>query len=150
MSDLDPIDRRIVNELQEGFPVCSRPYAEAAEKLGLEEGELIARLEGLLARKVLTRFGPLFNADRMGGGFLLAAIAVPEERFDDVAETVNAFPEVAHNYARTHALNMWFVIACDRPERIGQVVQEIEAATGLQVHPMPKLAEFFIDARFAA
>ncbi|MBI5120634.1 MAG: Lrp/AsnC family transcriptional regulator [Rhodospirillales bacterium] len=150
MSDLDSIERRIVNEWQEGVPVCSRPYAVMAEKLGIGEAELLARIESLLARKVLTRFGPLFNADRMGGGFLLAAIAVPEARFDEVADKVNAFPEVAHNYARTHALNMWFVIACEKPERIGEVVAEIEAATGLTVHPMPKLAEFFIDARFAA
>ncbi len=147
---LDDTDRRIINALQGGFPVCERPYAEAAASLGLDEDELIDRLKRLRENNVLTRFGPMFQVERMGGAFCLAALAVPAERWDAVLEAVNAFPEVAHNYAREHAFNMWFVIASDRPERIGEVVGEIEAATGLSVLAVPKLEEFFVDLRFEA
>lgn len=147
---LDETDRRIINALQGGFPVCDRPYAEAAAALGLDEDDLITRLQRLREANVLTRFGPMFQVERMGGAFCLAALAVPEGRWDAVLEAVNAFPEVAHNYAREHAFNMWFVIASDRPERIGEVVSEIEAATGLDVLAVPKLEEFFVDLRFEA
>ncbi len=147
---MDEIDRRIVNELQGGMPLTERPYAAAAERLGIGERALIDRIEKLLADGVLSRFGPMFHAEQMGGALTLAALAAPEDRFDAVADIVNAFPEVAHNYARDHALNMWFVVATDRPERVAEVLAEIERRTGLKVYNMPKLEEFFVGLRFAA
>ena len=69
---------------------------------------------------------------------------MPEEAFEDVTEAVNAFPEVAHNYRREHRLNMWFVLATETPERIAEVIAEIEAATGLPVFNMPKQEEFHV------
>jgi DNA-binding Lrp family transcriptional regulator len=147
---MDATDRRIVNAMQGGFPVCERPYAEAASELGLTEKSLIERLERLLEAGVLSRFGPMYDAQRLGGGLTLAAMAVPEDRFDTVAEVVNGFPEVAHNYRREHALNMWFVVATEWPERVAEVLAEIETATGLEVFDMPKLDEFFIGLRLEA
>lgn len=147
---LDAVDRRIINELQGGFPVCARPYRVVAERLGLAEDDLIVRLERLLADGYLSRFGPMYHAERLGGGLTLAAMAVPAERFDAVAEQVNAVPEVAHNYAREHELNMWFVLATDRPQRIAEVIGEIEARTGLAVVDLPKQQEFFVGLRFEA
>lgn len=144
---MDALDRRIINGLQGGLPVAERPYAAAAARLGLEEAELIGRLERLLKDGVLSRFGPLYDAEKMGGGLTLAAMAVPAARFDEVAETVNAFPEVAHNYERSHRLNMWFVVATEDPARIQDVLEEIETATGLPVLNMPKLEEFFLELR---
>jgi siroheme decarboxylase len=147
-TELDALDRAIINHLQEGFPVCERPYAEVAARLDTEESELIERLQSLLERGVLSRFGPLFHAERLGGGLTLAAMRLPEADFDRVAAQVNEFPEVAHNYAREHALNMWFVLATETPERIGQVIAEIEARTGHRVYNMPKLEEFYVGLRF--
>ena len=147
---MDAIDRRIVNGLQGGFPICERPYAAAAEELGLTEEGLIARLETLLADGVLSRFGPRYRAERMGGDVTLAAMRVPEDRFDEVAGIVNSFDEVAHNYARDHDLNMWFVVAADRRSRIDQVIADIETATGVDVFDMPKIEEFFIGLRLEA
>jgi len=147
---MDDIDRRIVNELQGGLPLTERPYAAVAKRLGVGERVLIARLEKMLADGILSRFGPMFHAERMGGALTLAALAVPDDRFDAVAEIVNAFPEVAHNYARDHALNMWFVVATDRPERVAEVLTEIERRTSLTVYNMPKIEEFFVGLRFAA
>lgn len=141
---LDDTDRAIVNALQGGFPLVERPYAAAAEELGLSEEELIARLKSLLERGAATRFGPLFHAERMGGALMLAALAVPVERFDEVAELVNAHAEVAHNYKRTHRYNMWFVLAAESQERVEETVREIERETGLAVLRAPKLKEYFI------
>lgn len=147
---LDELDRRIINALQGGFPIADEPYREVAEQLGTTETELLARLERLLAAKVLTRFGPMFQIERLGGRFVLAALAVPEDRFAEVTELVNALPEVAHNYRREHRLNMWFVLATETPEGIADATRRIEAATGLPVFAFPKLREFFVDMRLKA
>lgn len=150
MTDLDDTDRRIVNTLQEGFPLSPRPYREAAGRLGLTEADLIARLKRLLETRAITRFGPFFDAAAMGGAFCLCALAVPEDCFETVMIQVNAHPEVAHNYQRSHRLNMWFVLATETPEGIERVAREIEVETGLTVLLFPKEREFFIGFRVAA
>jgi DNA-binding Lrp family transcriptional regulator len=147
---MDDIDKAIINHLQNGFPVCASPYQQVAGQLGLTETVLIERLEKLLDDGVLSRFGPMYHAGEMGGALTLAAVKAPEVQFDNIADTINAFPEVAHNYARNHALNMWFVIATETPERIAEVIQTIEAKTGLSVYNMPKLNEYFVELKLEA
>ena len=148
--DLDALDRQLVNHLQGGFPLVPRPFAAVAGDLGLEEAEVISRIQALLERGVLSRFGPLYDAARMGGAFTLAAMAVPEGRFEAVASLVNGYPEVAHNYRREHALNMWFVVGCDRPWRVVEVLEEIVARTGLEVLNLPKEEEFYLELKLTA
>ncbi len=150
MTALDDTDRRILNRLQEGFPITPRPFADVAAELGLEEDDLIARLTRLKETRVITRFGPFYDAAAMGGAFCLCAMHVPEDNFDRVADLVNAHPEVAHNYERDHALNMWFVLATETGAGIGEVAKRIEAETGLTVLQFPKEHEFFIGFRVAA
>lgn len=147
---MDDLDRRIINTLQSGFPICEAPYRTVAEQLGTTETELLTRLKRLLDNGTLTRFGPMYHAEQMGGALTLAALEVPHERFDEVAEIVNAFPEVAHNYARTHRLNMWFVLATETSERLQQTLDEIERKTVLTVYNMPKQREYFVNLKLDA
>ncbi len=144
---LDAIDRRVITHLQEGIPIVPRPFAEAARALDMAEDALLTRLRRLLDIGAATRFGPLINADAAGGAYMLAALAVPEERFDEVTALVNAHDEVAHNYARDHRFNMWFVIAAPSRERIEKVARAIERETGLSVLRLPKVKEYFVDFR---
>lgn len=148
---IDPTDRAIVDTLQGGFPICERPYAAAAEALGISEDALLARLQRLLAARVLTRFGPLFQIERCGGSFVLAAIDVPEGDWQRVVALVNALPEVAHNYRREsehHAApNMWFVLAAENNAAIERAISRLEQETGLPVLAFPKRAEYFVDLR---
>jgi len=147
---MDDIDRHIINSLQEGFPVCDRPYQGVAFKLGLTESELIDRIQILLDNGTLTRFGPLYNAELMGGAFTLAAVSAPQDQFERIAGIINAFPEVAHNYARDHRLNMWFVIATETPAQIQHTLMAIEQQTGLAVYNMPKINEYFVGLKLEA
>jgi len=147
---VDELERALINSLQGGFPLCERPFAEAAARLGCDEATLIERIRRLLEAGTLTRFGPLFDAAALGGAFTLCALEVPAADFERVAEIVNAFPEVAHNYQREHALNMWFVLAAEKPEGIPAAIRRIEAATGLAVLDFPKLDEYFVELRLTA
>lgn len=147
---MDALDRAIINALQDGFPISEQPFAEAATTLGISEEVLIDRIESLLDTGVLSRFGPMYHAERLGGGLSLAAMTIPRGDFDRVADIVNAFPEVAHNYARDHEFNMWFVLATETTERISEVIDAIEQETGYPVYNMPKLAEYFVGLRLEA
>ena len=121
-----------------------------AERLGLTEACLIERLQALLDNGTLTRFGPLYHAERMGGALTLAAVKVPPERFAEVTARINAFPEVAHNYARSHELNMWFVLATESLDQQQKTITAIEQQTGLRVYNMPKLNEYFVGLKLEA
>lgn len=146
----DDIDRALINRLQDDLPLTHRPFEPLAAELGLSEADLLQRVRSLRETGVLTRFGPFFDASALGGDFCLCAMAVPAARFDEVLTKVNALDEVAHNYERTHRLNMWFVLATETPEGIADTVDAIEAETGLTVLRFPKLQEFFIGFRVAA
>ncbi|BDI07661.1 heme biosynthesis protein [Sphaerotilus microaerophilus] len=144
---LADMDLRLLERLHGELPLSDRPFAEVAVELGLREDALIDRLRQLLSSGVLTRFGPLFQIERAGGRFVLAAIAVPPERWDAVVAQVNAHAEVAHNYRREHALNMWFVVATESLAQADAVLAAIQAETGLEVLAFPKEREYFVELR---
>ena len=147
---MDAVDRDLVNALQEGIDVCERPYLGIARKLGISEDDVVDRIGKLIEQRVLSRFGPMYNADRMGGAFTLAALSVPPEDFERVAGLVNARAEIAHNYERDHELNMWFVAAAERPEQIRAIIAGIERDTGYRVLDLPKLDEYYVGLRLSA
>lgn len=145
---MDDLDRRIINNLQGGFPLEDRPFRIAAARLDISEERLIERVRAMLADGRLSRFGPLYNVELMGGSFSLCAMKVPVERFEEVAEQVNSLPQVAHNYQRDHQFNMWFVLATESMDGVAEVVAELERSTGLPVYEFPKLDEYYVGLRF--
>jgi DNA-binding Lrp family transcriptional regulator len=146
-AELDDLDRRILNRAQQDLPLVAEPFAAVAAELRVEEAELLARLAAMKERGDISRVGPMYRVDGFGGGLALMAMAVPADRFEEVAVTVNAMPEVAHNYEREHALNMWFVVAAETPAEMTATIAAIEAATGLEVHAFPKEREYFLELK---
>lgn len=145
---MDEFDRLLINRLQHGLPLARHPWEALAEELGSTSEGLRERVQALLDDGTLTRFGPMFDIDRLGGAFTLAALSVPEARFDDVAAQLEAMPEVAHNYRREHRWNMWFVLGCETPQGIAESIARIEAKTGLAVLNLPKEETFHVGLHF--
>jgi len=147
---MDELERAIVNRLQGGFPLSERPFADAARELGTDEATLIAKLKAMLEAGTLTRFGPMYDAERLGGAFTLCAMSVPVANFERVAALVNAHAEVAHNYERAHRYNMWFVLATGSRAQIQPLLAAIAQETGHPVLDLPREQEYFIDLRLPA
>ena len=145
---LDRRDRILLNHVQGGFPVVSRPFAAVGEALGMSEEEVLFRLRHLLKAGALSRFGPILNARQMGGERTLAALHVPPERFEPVAAIVNRLPTISHNYARDHHYNMWFVVSSDDEAEVERTLQAIERETGLRPLDLPALEEYFVEVNF--
>ena len=147
---MDEIDRLLVNRLQGGIPVAERPFAAIAGELGIPEAEVCGRLQRLLDEGTLTRSGPMLDAAALGGAFTLAAMSVPPHDFDRVAAIVNAHAEVAHNYRREHSFNMWFVVATERTEAVGELLAAIERETGCRPIDLPKEREYYLRLKLDA
>lgn len=144
---LDPIDFCLVNDWQRGFPLVSNPYAELAHSLGVSEAEVIARLKKLAEDGTVSRIGAIFRPHTLGWS-TLAAVSAPESRVEAVAQIINGYPEVNHNYEREHAFNLWFVVTAPSRERIAQVLAEIGRAADCPVLDLPMLEDFHIDLGF--
>lgn len=140
-------ERELLDQWQRGFPLTPRPYATIAARLGMSESELLARLARLRDEGVISRVGATVRPNRVGAS-TLAAMAVPEERLEEVADLVSAQAEVNHNYEREGRFNLWFVVtASDRPE-VDATLERIRQATGLVVLDLPLVREYRIDLGF--
>ncbi len=146
--ELTDFEKQLINCYQGGIPLDPEPFHIMAEQLQSTSDEVQQAIKKLLEQGVLTRFGPLYNIEKMGGAFSLCALKVPHERFDEIAEIVNSYTEVAHNYQRDHEWNMWFVLATETKQSLKAVFNEITEATGCPSINLPKQQEFFVGLKF--
>ena len=144
---IDPLSRRLIDRFQHGMPLCAEPYRAMAEELGCDEAQVIACLEQLNAAGGLSRIGPVFEHSRAGASTLVA-LAVPEARLEQVAERINSYPEVNHNYLREHHYNLWFVVTGPTRAHIDAILAQISAETGLEPLDLPMQAAYRIDLGF--
>lgn len=144
---LDPTARRLLNDFQHDLPLTPTPFADIAERLGVDEQTVLEGLRGLQESGAISRVGPVLQPRRMGAS-TLAAAAVPPERLEEVAELVNGYTEVNHNYEREHRFNLWFVATAPDEEKLAAVLADIERRTGLQVLDLPMIEDYHIDLGF--
>ena len=105
---LDAIDRRLIRAVQAGLPLCREPYRALAADLGLDAGEVMARLKRMLARGIIRRIGAVPNHYRLG----VVANGMTVWDVDDadikrVGPLVGALPFVTHCYRRPRHLPLW-------------------------------------------
>ncbi len=146
-ADIDDLDAALIDGYQSGFPVAERPFRTVGSALGIDETEALSRVERLRDRGIFRRFGAVLNPPVIGAS-TLAAIRAPEQRFDEITEVINAYPQVNHNYRRAHEWNMWFVVTAASLERRDEILADIEAKTGCTVLVLPMLTDFYINLEF--
>ncbi|WP_277555128.1 siroheme decarboxylase subunit beta [Halobaculum limi] len=144
---LDGVDARLVDDYQSGFPVVERPFRVVAEDLGIDEEEALDRVTALRERGVFRRFGAVLNPPVIGSS-TLAAVAAPDDRFEEVADVINGYRQVNHNYRREHEWNMWFVVTAGTREKRDEILADIEERTGCEVLNLPMLTDYYIDLEF--
>ncbi len=145
--NLTSVDQRLLNDFQRDFPLEPRPYARMAAKLGVGEGEVLERLADLRCCGAVSRVGAVVQPGTVGAS-TLAAMQVPQDRLEEVADAISAYPEVNHNYERDHAINLWFVTAAPDEARLEEVLASIEKETGIPVMDLRLMAPFHIDLGF--
>jgi DNA-binding Lrp family transcriptional regulator len=144
---LTALEKTLLNDFQRGFPLTSEPFAEIAAQTGVSEEQVMATLQSLHDRGLISRVGPVFAPLRAGAS-TLAALAVPADALEAVAAIVNSFAGVNHNYEREHTYNLWFVVTAPDQAQVERVLRDIEHATGLSVLNLPLERSFYIDLGF--
>ncbi|MES9856328.1 MAG: Lrp/AsnC family transcriptional regulator [Sedimenticola sp.] len=144
---LNDLEKRLLNEYQKGFPLTPTPYADIATQLGTSEALVLQVLSRLQALGAISRIGPVFKPKRVGVS-TLAAMAVPEELLETVAEQINSHPEVNHNYEREDRYNLWFVVTASDYTHLQAVLNEMEQQCGYPLLNLPLEKQFHIDLGF--
>lgn len=145
---MDEVDRSILNLIQDGFPLTSRPFAEMGARLGIDEDEVIFRIQKLSGAGIIRRIAPIIDVKKLGGASTLIAMSVPSDRIDGVAAIINTYPEVSHNYLRQDKYNVWFTVSAPSKSRLNQILKEIEEKTGCPYINLPTVKVFKLGVRF--
>lgn len=145
---LTSLHQRLLNDFQQDFPLTPRPYLAIAESLGVGEEDVLLALQELNDEHLLNRIGPIIKPNRIGKS-MLAAMAVPPQDLQRVADIVSAFPEVNHNYERENRFNLWFVLIADNDAHLQRALNEIETQAGYKAMRLPLLADYFINLGFS-
>ncbi len=144
---LDDIEKRLLNEYQKGLPLSPTPFADMARNLGMDEAQVLQILQRLQDRGIISRVGPVFKPHRIGAS-TLAAMSIPEDKLESVAQQVSDYAEVNHNYEREDRYNLWFVVTASSQEKLEQVLSDIEQETGYNILYLPLERHFHIDLGF--
>lgn len=148
---MDELDGRILDVLQNDFPLSERPYRAIASKLAISVDELWERIEVLIDEGVIRRIGASLDSRKLGYSSTLAAVRVAAERVDEAAGIIGGYPEVTHSYQRDDQFNIWFTLIAVDDARIEGILEEIRSALSLEVSDvlnLPVTRLFKLDARF--
>ncbi len=148
MIPLDETDKNILNAIQFDFPLDVKPFEKLGEQLEIKEEELLRRIQRLNAAGAIRRIGPIINTKKLGGVSTLAAVSVPEANIDKVAEYINQYPEVSHNYLRPDKYNIWFTVSADDENRLNEILEDIEKETDCPLINLPTVRLFKIGVMF--
>ena len=128
---MTPFDKQLLNILQTKLPISRRPFADLAKLLGTEEQVVIERLQRLKEEGYLRRIGPFFNSDKLGYKGTLVAVKVEPGYMEQVAEAINSYPGVTHNYEREGRYNLWFTLLTPDVSVQAVILAEVRALPGV-------------------
>ena len=147
---LTKLQKRLCNALQQGLPICWRPFAGIAKALNTSEEEVLQQTRKLKNAGIIRRIGALINYRAIGMTSTLVTAHVPQENIQDVAEAVNSLENVSHNYLRTHYYNLWFTLQAQTSEQIDSVLAGLSYRFGIDFHSLPVQRVFKLDVCFDA
>jgi len=128
---VEALDRKILEIVQDGFPLEERPYATLGRLLGVSEEEAFDSVERLRKSGVIRRLGGVYDSRRLGYISRLCTGVVSEDKLEGFAAAVDKIPAITHNYVRSHAYNVWFTVIARSESEIQETVRGLEAETAL-------------------
>lgn len=146
---MDGIDKKLLDSLQNELPIVKKPFLLLAEQLGIEESEVIYRIEVLKSKSYIRRLGGIFDSEKLGYCSTLCAIRVRENKVEDIAKVINSYDEVTHNYIRDHPYNIWFTIIAASRSKVEEIMTAIRKESGvIDIVSLPAMRRFKIKATF--
>ena len=145
---LDDFDRELLNAVQWDFPLDPRPFAVLAERLGVSEPEIRARVQKVKDAGVLRQLSAIFDTRALGYNSALVAAKVDPDRIDDAAAVISEHPGVSHNYKRNHAYNLWYTVAVPPGDSLDEHIDVLHRDSGaLVTRKLPTITLYKIGVK---
>lgn len=130
------LDKKIIRLLQGEFPLVAEPYKVLAEKIGITEEELLARIAAMRAEKKIRKVGAVLRHREVGfTSNALCVWDVPDVRVDEVARHMAEHPRVSHCYDRNRAAdwpyNLYTMIHGFSQDECEAIAAALAAETGI-------------------
>jgi len=146
---MDETDKRLLDTIQDDFPLIGGPFHKLASLLNISSDDVIMRLKRLKSDGIIRRIGAIFDSKKLGYFSTLCAMEVPPYCVDEVARIINGYTGVTHNYIRDHDYNMWFTITARSQQELEKVIAEIKENSGIEeLMELPAVRMFKIRVRF--
>ena len=146
---MDDFDRKLLNEIQTGFPIAQRPFRDLGIRLDCSEDEILRRIKRLKEQGIIRRIGGNFDSRRLGFTTTLCAAKVADDKISRFVEAVNQYPEVTHNYLRDYPYNIWFTFVARDSDMVQRYIGEIKEQTGVkEILDLPAVKVFKIRVDF--
>lgn len=145
---IDPIDRAILNSIQEEFPITKRPFETIGRQIGISEKEALDRIKRLTKEGYIRRIGPILERKKLGYASLLCGTHVDDNLIEAVAEVINKETGVTHNYERDGELNLWFTVTMKTMNDIDKFITNLEKTFGIRIYKFPEKRTFKIKTYF--
>jgi DNA-binding Lrp family transcriptional regulator len=86
----DKLDKELLQNLQDNFPVEKRPWTALGKMLRISEEEVLSRIQRLSSDGVIRKLRTIPDAKKLNtGSSTLMAMKVPEARMEGVVNVVN-------------------------------------------------------------
>lgn len=144
---LTALHKQLLNDFQQELPLSTTPYQDIADEIGVTEDEVLSVFKELQDQQFIARIGSVIAPNLIGVSSLIA-MSVPANQLQQIAEIINQYPEVNHNYERDNRFNLWFVLIAEDKTYLQAVIADIELKTGYSVLYLPLLADYFINLGF--
>ncbi len=146
---MTPLQRHILDMIQDGFPLTPDPYAVLADSLACATDTVYTAVMDLRREGIIRRIGGSFVASALGYRSTLAAAKVDPACLESVAARVSAWPEVTHNYERSAEYNLWFTIIARGNPAVQTIIDDVQGYAGVKsVISLPAIRMFKLRVTF--
>lgn len=106
--DRDSLDLALISAIQAGLPLCPYPYAEIGKRIGMDEAEVILRLERMQEKKLIKRMGVVVRHRELGyRANAMVVWDIPDEQIQMSGRCISQLQFVTLCYQRPRRLPDW-------------------------------------------
>ena len=146
---LTTFDKQLLNIIQEQLPLAPRPFKLIADELNCSEEKVLAHLKWLKEQGLIRRMGAFFNSAKLDYYSTLVAVKVDHAYLAQVAEKINSYGGVTHNYERRGTYNLWFTLFTKTQAGQQQIIEEVRNFKGVEkVMNLPAKEKFKVNVMF--
>ena len=145
---MDDIDKKILNTIQEEFPIAQRPFEEIGKHLAIAEKDVLERVKRLKNDVYIRRIGPILERKKLKYASTLCGVSVNGDILPTFVDELNRHRGITHNYERDGELNIWFTISARMVDEIEDYLESLEKKYSLKIYRFPEKKVFKIKTYF--